>query len=300
MPTRSGTVYATPSLSHPLAIHTPATMPMSTKDFIATFPATEFYSGQASPRALDGYIFRVTRLLKEANDNTPDSCLDLAITALSGAAQEWIRGTHPVIAATAIPHGSPNTFLVGVLFEQLRRRFLPSNGALIAKTTFLDTKQTGAFEEYASSFETASTAATEVGEPPLSQAWLVCLFIRGLRDSPARMHVTAANPRDLVTAISLARVYVSGTHARPAAAVAAVVARPPRSFPPRTSSAQVTRARAEDQVSDSLSEERFRKGLCLSCGSPDHIRRDCPTRLARRSARSGNPRAPAIVQDALV
>jgi len=90
---------------------------MSTKDFIAIFPATEFCSGQASPRALDGYIFRVTRLLKEANDNTTDSCLDLAITALSGAAQEWIRRAHPGIAATAIPDGSPNTFLVDVLFE---------------------------------------------------------------------------------------------------------------------------------------------------------------------------------------
>jgi len=96
---------------------------------------------------LSRYIFRVTHLLKEADDNTPDSCLDLAITALSGAAQEWVRGAHPGIAATAIPDGSPNTFLVDVLFEQLRRRFLPSNGALIAKGAFLDTRQTGLFEE---------------------------------------------------------------------------------------------------------------------------------------------------------
>jgi len=88
MPTRSGAIYAASSLSQPFVTHTPAAMPVSTKDFIATFAATEFYSGQASPRALDGYIFRVTRLLKEADDNTPDSCLDLAITALSGAAQE--------------------------------------------------------------------------------------------------------------------------------------------------------------------------------------------------------------------
>jgi len=84
---------------------------------------------------LDGYIFWVTRLLKEANDNTPDSCLNLAIAALSGEAQEWIRGAYPSIAATVIPDGSPNKFLV-VLFEKLCRRFLLSNGALIAKSAF--------------------------------------------------------------------------------------------------------------------------------------------------------------------
>jgi len=83
-------IYAASLLSQPFFTHVPATMPMFTKDFIVTFPSTEFYGGQASPRALDGYIFQVTHLLKEANDNISDSCLELAIAALSGAAQEWI------------------------------------------------------------------------------------------------------------------------------------------------------------------------------------------------------------------
>ena len=258
---------------------------LSSKDFFASFSDPSLrYSGPPTNSEVDlnRWAYRVRSLLStDGPGNSPTSCLDLAVTALSDAAFDAATAIAPGLRAAVDPAGA-QLHLFERLVEELKLVFLPANRVLLAVDALLTTSQGRRdYDTYVADF---SRLASRVADLPAHM--LIMLFLNGLHDKNARMQVLASNPQTLEAARSLARVYVRQAPA--AIAVAATPARPTPTPAPlmpaqsRSSAADISRLRRADGIPGAVVSERIRLRQCIWCGSTGHMRRDCPDRLARR------------------
>jgi hypothetical protein len=217
------------------------------------------------------HAFKVSPLGSKSDEEK----VAFAISRLRDTAFEWVQ---------AYRSKDPRPEWLGdfdSFAEEIASRFGKPTSSLNASVHLRVLKQTGSVANYATEFLQAA-AALNWPDPPLMDA-----FYHGLKDAVKDELVKAPEPTDLESFIRLASRIDSRLQERAVERTRAWRAtHPPPTYPraPATAAAQDPGPRPQGRSSgqprprltEAERELRRKNNLCLYCGSPDHLIRECP------------------------
>jgi len=213
-----------------------------------------------------------------------------AIVRLRGRAHAWVR---PYLSRDPRPAWLSD---FDIFTTEFSKRFLKPNRSYNTSAHLKSLQQTGSVDNYAIEFRQGA-AVLDWPDPPLMD-----LFYDGLKDAIKDELIRAPRPADLESLIQLAtdfdirlqeRFLARGRGPRPSRPPPSTSYPHPRSQaapPPATISRGPATASDPDarpqnrdptstrhhRLTDEEKEYRRKNNLCLFCGSPGHIVRECP------------------------
>ncbi|KAK1930425.1 Retrotransposon-derived protein PEG10 [Phytophthora citrophthora] len=195
-----------------------------------------------------------------------------AISKLEGRAREWA-----LTSGTSVESAFPTW---GELKAKLTQVFAPPNQAYRVRSRFLACRQ--GKKDLVDYVQELRTLIAGMAADPLPEVVAVTVFMEGLRTGVARTEAFRQNPRSFEDAVSVA------LNAEHNFKLSRVGANSTGSGGPEP----MDLSYAEDEVAElRAAVQRMSTRRCYACGSPTHLRPNCPLRKERAGQNGRNPAA---------
>ncbi|KAK1936741.1 hypothetical protein P3T76_010176 [Phytophthora citrophthora] len=195
-----------------------------------------------------------------------------AISKLEGRAREWA-----LTSGTSVESAFPTW---GELKAKLTQVFAPPNQAYRVRSRFLACRQ--GKKDLVDYVQELRTLIAGMAADPLPEVVAVTVFMEGLRAGVARTEAFRQNPRSFEDAVSVA------LNAEHNFKLSRVGANSTGSGGPEP----MDLSYAENEVAElRAAVQRMSTRRCYACGSPTHLRPNCPLRKERAGQNGRNPAA---------